>query len=286
MTRPLVVDAFCFNNELDLLEMRLTELFDVVDYFVLVESPRDHQDHPKPLHYQGNKDRYAAWADKIVHVVTDDMPTREQDNDPWAREHAQREGIGAGLAQIEGVGNDTLVMQSDVDEVPHPFNVNSLRIARPIGLWSFAQRGHFFAIDWLYDAPWFGTVVGPVSAIRKFHRTPFAYMRDNRLHCANPLHLRDAGWHFSWLGEPDDHMRKVGSFCHPEILQKAPVSGVEHDVETALSIGEFKRLGIHVDGRKMFPIDVNPEERRANGTFTWPQFIREGKAPQSWYRPR
>ena len=36
MSRPVVVDAFPFNNELDILECRLIELYDAVDYFVLV----------------------------------------------------------------------------------------------------------------------------------------------------------------------------------------------------------------------------------------------------------
>jgi flavin reductase (DIM6/NTAB) family NADH-FMN oxidoreductase RutF len=45
MSRPRVVDCFPFNNELDMLECRLTELYDAVDAFVLVEARVDHQDH-------------------------------------------------------------------------------------------------------------------------------------------------------------------------------------------------------------------------------------------------
>ena len=33
-----IVDCFIFYNELDMLEFRLKELNDIVDYFVLVES--------------------------------------------------------------------------------------------------------------------------------------------------------------------------------------------------------------------------------------------------------
>ena len=36
MSRPKVIDTFPFNNELDMLECRLTELYDAVDHFVLV----------------------------------------------------------------------------------------------------------------------------------------------------------------------------------------------------------------------------------------------------------
>ena len=34
-----VYDCFTFFNELDLLEVRLAELYNVVDHFVIVESP-------------------------------------------------------------------------------------------------------------------------------------------------------------------------------------------------------------------------------------------------------
>ncbi|MGA0894211.1 MAG: N-acetylglucosaminyltransferase, partial [Ilumatobacteraceae bacterium] len=69
MTRPKVIDAFPFNNEHDILECRLVELYDSVDAFVLVEATRDHQDHAKPLWYAEHAERFAPWADKIVHVV-------------------------------------------------------------------------------------------------------------------------------------------------------------------------------------------------------------------------
>ena len=38
----MIIDSFIFFNELDLLELRLKELWDVVDRFVLDESTRLH----------------------------------------------------------------------------------------------------------------------------------------------------------------------------------------------------------------------------------------------------
>lgn len=35
-----IYDAFTFNTELDMLELRLTELYDMVDYFVIGAEPR------------------------------------------------------------------------------------------------------------------------------------------------------------------------------------------------------------------------------------------------------
>ena len=266
MTRPKVIDTFPFNNELDLLQMRLEELYNAVDAFVLVEAPKDHQDHDKPLWFQEHKERFDPWADKIVAVVAGPMPSKADDPDPWAREHAQREFIGDGLAHLD-LSDDDVILQSDVDEIPRALYARNVR---PAGkAWSFAQRGHFFAVDWLYPFAWYGTVamsVKSLGALRPDRR--FSYMRDVRLTCECPPHLQDAGWHFSWLGGPEAAMRKVGSFCHPE---------VEDRIVEGLAVDRFYKAGWHVDGAKMTPVDVNDE---------WPAFIRERRCPDNWFRPR
>jgi beta-1,4-mannosyl-glycoprotein beta-1,4-N-acetylglucosaminyltransferase len=68
VNRTLVVDAFPFHDELDILECRLVELYDAVDWFVLVEADVTHQDRAKPSYYMENRERFAAWADKIIPV--------------------------------------------------------------------------------------------------------------------------------------------------------------------------------------------------------------------------
>jgi hypothetical protein len=93
-------------------------------------------------------------------------------------------------------------------------------------------------------------------------------MRDVRMTALNPTHLTDAGWHLSWLGGADAALRKVGSFCHPE---------VEDRIRNGLTSDQFLREGFHVDGTKMTAVDVDE---------TWPKWIVEGHAPASWYRPR
>lgn len=265
--RPKVIDCFPFNNELDILECRLVELGEAVDSFVLVEATRDHQDHVKPLHFAENVERFKPWAKRIVHVVVKDgeMPSKAQDNDPWAREHAQREFIARGLAKLDLCDSD-VILQSDVDEIPRALHARNVR---PQGFWSFAQRGHFFAIDWLYPHPWYGTVAATVGHLNKFPADRrFSYMRDVRMTALNPSHLTDAGWHLSWLGGAEAAVAKVGSYCHPEVTDR---------ILDGLATDRFLRHGIHVDGVKMRPVDVDE---------SWPKWIVAGNAPANWYRLR
>ena len=52
-----------------MLEVRLQELKDEVDFFVVVEAKKTFTNHPKALTFEAHKDRYAFVADKIIHVV-------------------------------------------------------------------------------------------------------------------------------------------------------------------------------------------------------------------------
>ena len=63
-----VIDSIIFFNELELLEMRLNILNDVVDTFVITESPFTVSGNEKPLYYLENKDRFGKFNDKIVHI--------------------------------------------------------------------------------------------------------------------------------------------------------------------------------------------------------------------------
>ena len=56
-----VFDCFIFNNEIDLLEMRLNILDDVVDKFIIVEGNTTFSGNKKESNYLKNKDRFKKW---------------------------------------------------------------------------------------------------------------------------------------------------------------------------------------------------------------------------------
>jgi hypothetical protein len=51
----MVYDCFIFFNELDLLEIRLNELNNVVDKFVIIEANKTFQNNHKPYYFEENK---------------------------------------------------------------------------------------------------------------------------------------------------------------------------------------------------------------------------------------
>ena len=73
-TSNKVIDAIIFANELDLLEIRLRELYSVVDKFVIVESATTFTGNPKPTHFHNNRKRFAFAEDKIVYGLFKSPP--------------------------------------------------------------------------------------------------------------------------------------------------------------------------------------------------------------------
>lgn len=242
------IDAFLFRDELDLLECRLTELGSVMDAFVIVEGTRTHgHNTPKPLVYQANAERFAAWADKIIYVIADDLPDSP---DPWKRENTQRDYIWQGLKRLDAQPDD-IVFQSDVDEIPSAF---AAKHVQPSGYVVFEQTLYCFAVDWQHPVPWRGTVAARVADIGSMNE-----MRDARLKTTTVL--PDAGWHLSWLGDAD---AKMDAFCHQEI----------EDAWRPL-LGDCRTRGIHVDGTKLIPVEVDA---------TWPEYIAKAVCPPEWFR--
>jgi beta-1,4-mannosyl-glycoprotein beta-1,4-N-acetylglucosaminyltransferase len=95
-----IYDCFTFFNELDILEIRLAEMSDVVDRFVLVEATHTFQGNAKPLYFNDNRARFAQWLHKIEHIIVDfpDIfpPTLHKESG-WEREEYQRDAIMKGL---------------------------------------------------------------------------------------------------------------------------------------------------------------------------------------------
>lgn len=256
----MIVDTFPFFNELEMLEMRLEEIYDAVDYVVAVEADVTHQGDPKPYYLSENLERFAPWKDKLRVVRASGLPTVEEYPNAWWREIAQREHLTRGLADLD-VGADDIILHGDVDEIPRAVVARNIR---PHGTVTLLQRGHFWAVDWLYPPGWEGTVAARVRDV-----TSFGDMRNTRRQNPERQCIPDAGWHFSWLGGDEANLTKLHAFCHPETIPT---------ISEAIEKGSVHRThGIHSDGTKMDPVEVDA---------SWPKYIYERRCPASWWRPR
>jgi beta-1,4-mannosyl-glycoprotein beta-1,4-N-acetylglucosaminyltransferase len=226
----MLVDAFMFYNEFDVLELRLVCLDGCVDRFVLVEAEVNHVGDPKPLYFNENKERYAKWLHKIEHVIVkaDEAP---KDENPWAREKYQRECVLRGLTDVP---NEAIVMISDVDEIPDmrlvPFEKLPHMVCS-VHMWMFE-----YSLDYLFTGePWFGTVI---TNCELFKRAGPNYLRDNRwkFPC-----FRTAGWHLSSFGSPMHIWKKMSTYAHAK--------DATHVIQDPETYQKWIEGGVHIDGQ-------------------------------------
>lgn len=206
-------DCFTFFNELDVLEIRLQEMWDVTDYFVITESNLSHSGKSKTYHLLDNWERFKPYADKIRRIDVNDMP---ETKDSWVREKFQRLCIDRGVTDRQP---EDIIIVSDLDEIPRAeavdmikkdennyskyvltipmfqYKINFMKYIerskqRNIMLtrghaYTNGQREREFTFPWVPDAP-------------------------------DTVYIDHGGWHFTYFGDDRNAITKIQNFAHTE----------------------------------------------------------------------
>lgn len=220
----MIYDCFLFSNELDLLEIRLNELKDTVDKFVLLESDHTISGIPKPLYYHDNADRFKEFEDKIIHVVYDYpqeiknviLPQCHIENkEAWIRESLSRDLIRENV----GVKNDDIVIIADADEITSPVAITDYNIG--MGGMTLVQKLYYYRLNCYcptYIWGWAKIVPGKL-----FNESTPQQIRYARM----PNLRAPGGWHFSFIGGPEAISDKLKAFAHQE-YNKPPFTNIEY----------------------------------------------------------
>ncbi|HPI20816.1 MAG TPA: hypothetical protein PKY56_10630, partial [Candidatus Kapabacteria bacterium] len=113
-----LIDCFTFFNELDLLEIRLKYLYDVVDYFVIVEADTSFNGDAKQMVFRDNIDRFEPFISKIIFVPISMKNFENKKKVAWKREEYQRNCIQKGIDTLKLKDTDLIIL-SDIDEIPN-----------------------------------------------------------------------------------------------------------------------------------------------------------------------
>lgn len=193
-----IFDTFTFFNELDLLEIRLNILDPYVDYFILVESHQTFSGLPKPLYYEENKERFAKWNKKILHIVVPDIEVT--DGNLFKRHYLCYEAIESKLMELGEP--DDVAFCSDLDEIWNPEILTQLD-DKPHSLY---QNNYSYWLNYRSNEEWTGSLMTKIKNIfvdfNKINRT------------AKPFPLKDGGWHFSNMGGAEQIIKKLEAYDH------------------------------------------------------------------------
>lgn len=222
-----IYDIFSFNNELELLDIRLNILTKYVDHFVIVESTKTFSGKEKPLNYNVNKELFKSFHNKIIHHIIDDSPsdyidstcdqeclnlalnssnvTRE--NICWLIEFYQKEQIKKALFNLD---DDDICIVSDLDEIWNyqlSLDIDNNSIYKPkLNLCYIDYLNVRTNEDWTFFT---GPIITRYKNIKNEclnHLRTLGKMRDKY------IYIENGGWHFNALGGIE---KKIKDFQHP-----------------------------------------------------------------------
>lgn len=246
----MLLDVFLWNGETDMADLRVRTLRDHVDRMVAVSCNLTHQSDPAPQ---------VAPPEGCEWLVVDAQPIPEGrggNGTPYYQwiERQHRDGCIEAAAEYDAA---TIVMVSDVDEIPDPSTLDEIRTAAEREPVAVPMRMHGFALNYLYPLSWTGTTASRVDAL-----APQAH-RSWRHRCPR---VGD-GWHLSWFGDLDEKRRKLRSFSHAELAD--------------LDVKDCFERGIHANGERMTRLSADVVRG-----LTWPAPLFDGfDIPASWWAP-
>lgn len=225
MERSMIYDCFIFNDEFDMLETRMSELWDVVDRFVIVEMGKTHSNHLKPFHLRDNFGRFEKYFGKMSHVMVDDYPS---DPTPWNMAQHQREAMMRALTQCKD--SDTIII-ADIDEIPA---VKAIKNYRPEdGIKSFDMDFFYYNMETKSVNRWTEAKILPYSLLKKIGPPGARYsLQSGMVHGFIP----NGGRHLSYFGGVDAIIKKLEDFADQE-YNRPEFRDREH-IENAIKEGK------------------------------------------------
>ena len=213
LNKHKIIDCFLFYNELDMLEFRLTELNEHVDYFFILDSDFDFAGNKKDSIFELNKNRFDSWKEKIIRIDCPEL-TIELFNQINTEKYPQYKNLSTDiinkdniifymmiklietLPQLELDFEDT-IMFSDIDEIPDFTTLNLIGDYLLFNSIILRQKRFFWTTKYIDKDLSFGTSCHQYT---KISRNPlvldhFYKLKSNKKFSNNSF--LDSGWHFS-----------------------------------------------------------------------------------------
>mmetsp|Transcript_49730 Transcript_49730/g.116903 ORF Transcript_49730/g.116903 Transcript_49730/m.116903 type:complete len:539 (+) Transcript_49730:671-2287(+) len=247
---PKVYMVVVINDELDLAEILLHEVFPVVDKVVVSEATVTNGKHPqrKPTHFRDNLSRFSAYSEVVESYVVPDhwMPldpvqdtdTRYEPTNAVRRINAQRLYAITSSRTLSDAHPTSIILIADIDEIPKREFLGQLKYCNQPHFPIQAQlRFHWFslAFEWrgIVDdspgpvgKPWINLLAATLGVVR-FTLQPnspcgaFRYFYDPGVPCHSYsvrwmegiVESHDVGWHLSYFGGAQRFVAKINSFA-------------------------------------------------------------------------
>ena len=214
-----IYDCCIYNGEDVLLDIRLNELNQYVDVFVIVESNVSFSGEQKDYKFQIEK--FKKFSNKIRYIKIEDGMFNLEDKhywvefyaEKWKREFYIRNSIVKGLSDAEP--ND-IILLSDVDEIPILEKINKNK-----EFFIFKQVCFQFKFNLMNEGmtPFYGTsgvkfkYLGMPSELRYHSQPKLGITYYDKLDAQK---IMCGGWHFSYCLSIEKILEKIRFYSHSE----------------------------------------------------------------------
>ncbi len=267
-----IYDCFTFFNEYDLLEIRLKLLYPFVDKFVIAEANFTHSGKEKPFNFLNQKARFEPWADKIQYIpvqlslqnieFAEDEQSYNPANGSWTLENNQRLALGEIASELN---DDDIVLVGDLDEIINPALLANIDLTTPKSMTQI-YCNYFFNCQVANRHKWWN---GTVACTGKYFKQHDAQqLRDKRNEFEK---LKNAGWHFTYLGGVEAIQKKLSSFSHTEYNKEKYLDAryLEDAIKKGKDVLQRKHLKYIFIPISSYPLSLQKV------LIQYPQFIKE-----------
>ena len=301
----MIIDAFIFNNETDILEARLNYLNTHVDYFVIVESNNTFTGINKKLilkdfiekkfkHLKSkilifeNKIKISCEADLLFankKILKENSPSLNRvlkmgeqaisKKEIALNETFQRELINIAINQFIKNKN-AIIIVSDVDEIPKINFLKKLNSLKEDQVYYADMKQFVYSTNFQLMEKWIGCVGFRKSLINKYSIYYFRFMLKHENKYLIPYKIiRNAGWHLTSFGSIEMIRGKLSSWGHWELNTIVNRIFLSYRIKRCFDIfGRNKKI-LYLSKKTDLPISISKifSNKKYSKKFIQPNFF-------------
>ena len=247
----MIIDTFMFNDEFEMLDLRLALTSSYVDHWVILEGNRTWSGIAKPFYLTQNLSRYEQYRDRIT-VISLDIP---QSYVNWQCENHSRASLQQG---IDKFGPEDIIIHGDLDEILNPELVPAIiqtmdQANQPVAC---VMEMFVYKFDQKLDRNWNGSVVARKRMIinpQQLYKGANTKRKD-RSHCV--IFSGAAGWHWTWIGDDNRVRSKVLSCIESQHRDPEQVLDALKNLDAASAINHKCNNSYHAPQYPAIVMDV------------------------------
>jgi beta-1,4-mannosyl-glycoprotein beta-1,4-N-acetylglucosaminyltransferase len=268
----MIIDVFLFNNEIDLLELRLRENWKLFDKFIIIEGNKTFQGRNKYslLNTRENKKRF-EWAEKKIIRHTASLSSNPCNQ--WENEKIQLNFMTQVIKEYKNYDTTNLFVTGDCDEIVNKFAIKEIiknKTEFPLVL--LVNSYYYYLNGRLVNI--FKFIPGNIVLIKENLDIKDIYqLRREKLFEMKkytPSSEIASGWHFSFLGGEKKIIKKLEEYSHSEYNNKTfkNKNRIKRHIENGTDIFERKEGHEHFLGESgVIEIVYAPIDK------TYPEYI-------------